>query len=293
MQDAHDTVDDDGHPIAPTRRAPRRPLRISRFLLVTAAVVAAGVTLGSVTTADARPTVDGLPSPSPSVSHPTSSRTLAAPTTAPSFSEDFDTPAAAGGPFAATYADAWQPYPDGMSDKYWSGDVISAHDGVMDVAMDGTRGAAGTFGTREGAWSHVGGTFSVRARASGGDGNGAAFMLWPTSNVWSEGELDFPEGTFQGTVGAFSHAMVPGLERRANGLHTTATWRKWHTYTTVWVPGKSVRYYVDGVLVFADTQYVPTTAHRYMFQIGDHGAPGNLEVDWVRVWSASEGGSQP
>jgi hypothetical protein len=259
-------------------------MNVSRSLLVFVAVVAAAITLGSVSTADARPSAGPLPTPSPSVVTPTPTPTLPAATTAPTFSEDFATPAAAGGQFAATYVDAWQPYPDGMSDKYYSGEVISAHDGVMDVAMDGTHGAAGTFGTQDGAWSHVGGTFSVRARATGGDGNGAAFMLWPTSNVWSEGELDFPEGTFQGTVGAFSHSLVAGQERHANGLHTTATWRQWHTYTTVWVPGESVKYYIDGELVFSDTQYVPTTAHRYMFQIGNHGAPGNLEIDWVRVW---------
>lgn len=290
MQDAHHTVDGDGHP---TPRAPRRPLRVSRFLLVFVAVVAAGVTLGSVSTADARPAIGVRPSPSPATAAPSPVPTLPAAATPPSFSEDFDTDAAAGGQFAATYADAWQPYPDGMSDKYWSGEVISAHDGIMDVAMDGAHGAAGTFGTPDGAWSHVGGTFSVRARATGGDGNGAAFMLWPTSNVWSEGELDFPEGTFQGTVGAFSHAMVPGHEREQNGLHTTATWRQWHTYTTVWVPGDSVKYYVDGKLAFADTEFVPTTAHRYMFQIGNGGLPGNLEIDWVRIWSASEDRPQP
>ncbi|MGU3412069.1 glycoside hydrolase family 16 protein [Microbacterium sp. M1A1_1b] len=289
MQDADHTVNEDGHPTPRADRAPRRRMRVSRFLLVTAAVVAAGVTLGSVSTADARPAIGDRPSPSPSAATPTPTPTLAPPTTAPSFAEDFDTNAASGGQFAATYANAWQPYPDAMSNKYYSGEVISAHDGIMDVAMDGTRGAAGTFGTQQGAWSHVGGTFSVRARATGGDDNGAAFMLWPTSNVWSEGELDFPEGTFQGTVGAFSHAMTPGQERHQNGLHTTATWRTWHTYTTVWVPGESVKYYVDGTLVFADTQYVPTTAHRYMFQIGNKGEPGNLEIDWVRIWSATGG----
>lgn len=266
-------------------------MRVSRFLLVLTAVVAAAVTLGSVSTADARPSPDGVLEAAPSTTTPTPDPTPTLPPepTPPTFSEDFDTPAAAGGQFAATYADAWQPYPDGMSDKYWSGQVISAHDGIMDVAMDGRRGAAGTFGTPDGAWSHVGGTFSVRARALGGDGNGAAFMLWPTSNVWSEGELDFPEGTFQGTVGAFSHAMVPGLERHANGLHVSATWRQWHTYTTVWKPGESVEYYVDGALVYTDTEFVPTTEHRYMFQIGDTGAPGNLQIDWVRVWSPTGG----
>lgn len=260
-------------------------MKVTRTLLVFSAVIAAAVTLGAVTTADARTWAGDPASPAPTLAGaPTPTPTPPAGGAAPTFSEDFDTPAAAGGQFAATYAGSWQPYPDGMSGKYWSGEVISAHDGIMDVAMDGKRGAAGTFGTPDGAWSHVGGTFSVRARASGGDDNGAAFMLWPTSNVWSEGELDFPEGTFQGTVGAFSHSMVPGQERNAIGLHTDATWRQWHTYTTEWIPGVSVRYFVDGELVLTVTKHVPTTAHRFMFQIGDYGKPGHLEIDWVKTW---------
>ncbi|WP_144765428.1 glycoside hydrolase family 16 protein [Curtobacterium sp. 9128] len=264
----------------PHHQSPARPTKVARALLVLATVVAASVVLGTVTTADARSWVGDPASPAPTVV----ATTPPGEGTAPTFSEDFDTPAAAGGQFAATYADAWQPYPDGMGDKYWSGPLVSAHDGVMDVALDGSRGAAGTFGTPDGAWSHVGGTFSVRARATGGDGNGAAFMLWPTSNVWSEGELDFPEGDLDGTVGAFSHKMVPGQEWQAEGLHTDATWRQWHTYTTEWIPGVAVRYSVDGVIVLTVTKDVPTTAHRYMFQVGDVGAPGHLEIDWVRIW---------
>jgi hypothetical protein len=196
------------------------------------------------------------------------------------FSETFDTDAPAG-QFASTYSDGWQPYPDGMSGKYYSGQVISAHDGVMDVTLDGKRGAAGTFGTPDGAWSHVGGTFSIRAKALGGDGNGAAVMLWPTSNVWSDGELDYPEGNFDGAPNAFNHSMVKGQEASAQQVSTGVTWRDWHTYTTDWEPGQYVRYYVDGDLIGTVTHDVPTTAHRYMFQLGNYGQPGHFLIDWV------------
>ncbi|QKS11866.1 glycoside hydrolase family 16 protein [Curtobacterium sp. Csp1] len=265
-----------------------RSTKILRAAIVLTAAALAALTVSAVSSADARPQPHPDGTAVVSGATPTASATPAAPPTGdgpPTFAEDFDTPAAAGGAFATTYAGSWQPYPDGMGGKYWSGPTVSAHDGYMDVAMDGKRGAAGTFGTPDGAWAHTGGVFSVRARAIGGDGNGAAFMLWPMSDRWSDGEVDFPEGNFAGPVGAFVHSTVPGQERQAAGLHTDASWRDWHTYTTVWEPGRTVRFYVDAQLVFEAHDHVPTTPHRYMFQIGDWGAPGHLEIDWVRTWT--------
>ncbi|WP_065959975.1 glycoside hydrolase family 16 protein [Curtobacterium sp. UCD-KPL2560] len=200
------------------------------------------------------------------------------------FREDFTTPAAANGRFAARYQDSWQPYPDGMGDgKYWSGSQVSAHDGVLDVTLSGSRGAAGTFGTKRGAWSNVGGSFSVRAKAVGADGNGAAFILWPTSNVWSEGELDFPEGDFDAEPWAHHHSMTPGNEVQAVSAGTGVSWRQWHTYTIQWIPGKSVTYLVDGRVLQTVTRDVPTTPHRFMFQTGNWGKAGHLTIDWVSM----------
>lgn len=199
------------------------------------------------------------------------------------FFEDFTTPAASGGQFAATYANAWQAYDEGTSDKYYSGALISAHDGVMDVAMNGTQGAAGVFGPPATAWAQTGGTFSIRMKVEGGRGNGTAVMLWPTSNDASEGELDYPEGGFSGKPDVFHHSMVPGHADKAYRILTDASWKDWHTYTTVWVPGKSVSYFLDGVLLETVTESVPTTPHRYTFQIGNTGKPGHVLIDWVSI----------
>lgn len=199
------------------------------------------------------------------------------------FFEDFTTPAASGGQFAATYANAWQAYDEGTSDKYYSGALISAHDGSMDVAMNGTQGAAGVFGPPATAWAQTGGTFSIRMKVEGGRGNGTAVMLWPTSNDASEGELDYPEGGFSGKPDVFHHSMVPGHADKAYRILTDASWKDWHTYTTVWVPGKSVSYFLDGVLLETVTESVPTTPHRYTFQIGNTGKPGHVLIDWVSI----------
>jgi hypothetical protein len=200
------------------------------------------------------------------------------------FREDFSTAAAANGPFARTYANAWQPYPDGTSGIYSSSTQVSARDGYMDVKLDGARGAAGTFGTPNGAWSHVGGKFSVRAKAEGGTGNGAAFMLWPSSNVWSDGEIDYPEGNFESTPMAFQHSMTPGWEAHSTNISTGVSWRQWHTYSVEWIPGRSVTYLVDDKIVRTVTVDVPTAPHRYMFQVGNWGGSGHLDIDWVSTY---------
>jgi hypothetical protein len=200
------------------------------------------------------------------------------------FRQDFSTAAAANGQFARTYANAWQPYPDGTSGIYSSSSQVSARDGYMDVKLDGVHGAAGTFGTPNGAWSHVGGKFSVRAKADGGTGNGAAFMLWPSSNVWSDGEIDYPEGNFESTPMAFQHSMTPGQEGNSTMVSSGVTWRTWHTYSVEWIPGKSVTYLVDDRVVRTVTVDVPRTPHRYMFQVGNWGQSGHLDIDWVSTY---------
>ncbi|GAA3331760.1 glycoside hydrolase family 16 protein [Curtobacterium albidum] len=235
-------------------------------VLLTAVLVAAPLTTGSVAQA-------GTPA------KPTGTFTQ-------TFREDFTTPAAADGPFAKRYANAWQPYPDGMGDgKYWSGSQVSAHEGVLDVTLDGKHGAAGTFGTQRGAWDYVGGTFTVRARATGGDGNGAAFIVWPKSNVWADGEMDFPEGNFDQVPYAFHHSMTPGKEASAIAVSTKASWRDWHTYSVQWIPGRSVTYSMDGRVLQTVTRDVATTPHRFMFQTGNWGKKGHLYIDWVTIAS--------
>lgn len=197
-----------------------------------------------------------------------------------SFVEDFTTDAVTG-LVSRLYPQSWQPYPDGTSGIYAPSKTVSVHDGVMDVALGTGAGAAGTFGSSAGAWDHVGGSFSVRAKATGGDGNGAAFMLWPTSGTWSDGEIDFPEGNFEDSPSAFHHSMTPGKEADRVQIGTGVSWRDWHTYTVDWVPGESVTYSVDGKVLDTVTHDVPTTPHRFMFQVGNWGDQGNLLIDWV------------
>jgi hypothetical protein len=201
-----------------------------------------------------------------------------------SFTENFATATAANGTMAKTYSNSWQPYPDATGNMWWSGSQVSTAGGVMDVKLDGKRGAAGTFGTPSGAWGNVGGKFTVRARATGGTGNGAAFILWPTSNVWSEGEIDYPESNFETSPMLHQHSMVRGTESAATSLSTRVSWRDWHTYSIEWIPGDRVTYLLDGKVIGVVKKNVPKTPHRYMFQVGNWGAAGHLYIDYVTMY---------
>lgn len=224
--------------------------------------------------------------------------------------ESFDTTAAAGtssGQFMNVYANSFQPYTDGGTvgaGAMYPSQMISAHDGVMDVYSDGLKASAGSWGSAANAYDRIGGRFSIRMKALGMFGNGPAFMLWPSDTdkgTWAFGEIDFPESTsgrggyegFQNAPYIHHHKMVVGQEKDAQDVPLGVSWREWHVYTVEWFPpGKgltpatgNVRYYVDGVEVFNSTIDIPTTVHRWCFQIGDWGTPGNIYIDWVAMSS--------
>lgn len=222
--------------------------------------------------------------------------------------EDFNTPAPSGtgtSSFLNVYANSIQPY-DESAPQYQQRSLLSAHDSVLDIAMNGTQGAAFAFGTPANANSWIGGRFSMRAKAIGAWGNGPAVMIWPASTKdgpWSDGEIDFPESVsgegdpikgFQDSPWIHHHRMNQDMNL-AQDVNLGVSWRDWHVYTAEWYPpGKgpnpstgTVIYYVDNVEVYRTTQDVPNTVHRYMVQVGWYGAPGNMYIDWARIDSVN------
>lgn len=232
---------------------------------------------------------------------------VAAPTTDPAgftrlMTENFDTAAAAGtgaGQFMTVYANSFQPYDE--ASPYFPRAMNSAHDGVLDITLDGTRGSAGSFGSPSNYFNRLGGRFAMRAKAIGGIGNGPAFMLWPSSGVWADGEVDFPESVsssggqygFQDSPWIHQHSMVVGSEANAQDVNLGVSWRDWHVYAVEWKPGTSanvggsLKYYVDDVLVYTSTTDIPFTTHRFMYQVGNYGGAGHLYIDWVTISTLS------
>lgn len=247
----------------------------------------------------------------------TSSMPGALPGFTPVFAEDFLT-AAAIGSFQSVYGADTTGYPDGFVDTqtnqtparrgfYYPSKVLSAIEGVtgttgiMDYyvhseVLNGTRAflvANSTPGP-----SQAGGRWSWRMRADTIAGYKIANLLWPTSETWAEGELDFPEGSLGGPWFINHHSMTPGSESDmpySFGLGTIGD--VWHTYTLEWLPGVAVRYYVDDVRVLTATRDIPTTAHDLRLQVETNigGADpsttvsGHVQYDWITVHALVNG----
>jgi hypothetical protein len=200
--------------------------------------------------------------------------------------EDFTTDAATGS-FQDTYANSWCGYEEGTGGKYFNNALISAHDGIMDIALNGTQGAAGSFGPPETCWGDTYGRYSIKFKAEGAEGNGTAMMVWPSSDVWGDGEIDFPEGNLDGTFHAYQHPLNCSDCSSSVNADSNTTFADWHVATTEWSPA-GVNYYVDGELIMATTDDNPSTDHRWTIQVApveDNAQPGHLLIDWVSSYS--------
>lgn len=212
----------------------------------------------------------------------------------PSVREDFSKDVPVGQFASSAYADEWTVYPDGWHDTSGVGTyapkrVLSTADGNLrfDMHSDGEDflGAAllakQTNGQRYGR-------YSIRWRADPVTGYGLAFLLWPDSGQWpDDGEIDFPEGSLDGTIHAYAHYASP--DGGQDNFNTDTTMQDWHTSVLEWTPD-AITFYLDGRLVGQSTEQVPQSPMHLVLQTGTAGsdepprdARGFIEVDWVHV----------
>jgi hypothetical protein len=175
------------------------------------------------------------------------------------------------------------------------------------------------------AWPHngqLGGRYSVDVKISGAIPRyKQAFLLWPDSGNWNEGELDFPEGGYDSvdnSVTAFSHKVVnPNITSNCSSntyrhspsdtpVNTGSKWGAdtWHTYVMEWVPSNGNTddaqnpgrwsTFVDGALIHETTNpsCIPSKPMHWVLQIETAiggAAPaaataGTVSIDNVRIW---------
>lgn len=248
------------------------------------------------------PTPVPTPTPAPSTSVPKGDITSNGTTWTPVMTQDF-TANAATGEVPTKYNNSFPVYPDGTGDgKYLPGQTLSVHDSMLDLNLkhigNVDAGAAGQFIQPNGEWAYTGGRFDIRFKASGNPaGYGAAFMLWPENNNWGEGEIDFPEGELTSKTNLYQHALGANPYDKTLQAEGLTNWSDWHTATVEWLPGKTLRYYMDGKLVGQETnpKNVPTTPHAWVVQAAAmdqsaNGAPdasnGHLYIDWAVAYAA-------
>jgi hypothetical protein len=213
------------------------------------------------------------------------------------FLDDFTTPAPLGTfPTSPAYANRWAAYGDGPDTsgvgRYAASRVLSVSNGALDMYMhteNGTPLGAAVLPLYDGKWSgQAYGRFSVRFRADSMRAYGAAFLLWPNSDVWNDGEIDFPEGNFDETIAVHDHC-VGDAARSCWDKDTGTTWTDWHTSTIEWRPG-AVSFFLDGKLLGTSTSS-PTARMHLVLQTGTSGqlpaatTAGHVQIDWVSIWS--------
>lgn len=201
---------------------------------------------------------------------------------------------------------------------------VSAHDGMLDLwahhdatgaVLDG--GVLFPISGAPGAWGYdqVGGRYSVRFKVDDPTvvGYRAQFVLWPQSNVYADGETDFPQGNTNGPIGWASHESQNPLGKNDLGTtvnpannasgSTTGAFDVWHIATIEWTPAVYsgtarlatglVSFYLDGVLVGSDTSDIPYKARHWALQVETQltgGAPipaaaVHVLVDWAAAWA--------
>jgi len=226
-----------------------------------------------------------------------------------SYGQDFTRPAARG-QFSKVYGSSWAGYTGIRNDTSRNGSyrpdkVLSVADGVLDMSL-GHDAATGLYnvaapfpqppaGVNGGSIDYLGMRSTIRFKSTKAmPGYKVAWMLWPKSWNWKDGEIDFPEASLDNQIWGFSHQADNGRP------HLNAMWTRsastmheggWHTATTEWVPGKSVEFFLDGASVGRTTDHVPTKPMHWTLQTETElstkppakSTRGHILVDWLTV----------
>lgn len=228
------------------------------------------------------------------------------------FTDDFTSGNVPVGSFPGSYGTKWSVgYGDNVPDTagkqgrpsmYMPSKVLSIQNGVMNMFLHSENGkslgAAPMPKVNKQTWPYNGqlyGKWTVRFKADAIHGFKTAWLLWPDSGEWEDGEIDFPEGDLDGTISAFSHCANVG-NPQGNCIYgsTTARYTSWHTASIEWIPGR-VTFILDGQTIATGTNSVPNESMHYVMQtescfggLSDcplAGTSSNLQVDWISVYT--------
>jgi len=282
-------------PDGPPRSRLRRT-RSLRLLGALAGVVVVGVSVGVAVTSPSVSGSDGSSAVDPPAMpvDPTAMPVGNLPGWRQIFVDDFSTDVPLGSFPGTAYGGRWSGY-EGQRDTSGEGTytnqwTVSVHDGVMDIYLrteNGTPLVAAPQPRLPGRYGQTYGRYSVRFRADPVPGYKTAWLLWPDSDQWADGEIDWPEGPLSGDMYAANLRVgSPGVFDLTTG--GVATYGNWHIATTEWTP-QAVVFFLDGREIGRSTS-VPTTPMHWILQTEtDHGRPpadaaGHVEVDWVAVY---------
>lgn len=212
--------------------------------------------------------------------------------------EDFLTDIPMGGVRAALRAKGWEFY-DGFKDTkkvglYSTDRTALTDDGNLIINLRTDAGQPLAFCALPTAWNgQLYGRYEVRFRTDTVPGFKIAWLLWPKSGVWTEGEVDFPEAGLGGNIWGFNHKLGNPSQNQMwvdSGVKTTG----WHTAVIEWTP-KKLAFILDGKEIRSTVSVpdIPKTPMRWTLQCEtnlegtaiDPNVSGNIEIAYVRVHS--------
>lgn len=211
------------------------------------------------------------------------------------FTDDFTTDVPRGS-FPGSYARKWGAY-SGHGDTFGGGvynpDIISTDNGKMDLYLNKQNGkgqVSAPVPMVNGEWnSQTYGKYTVRFRSDALPGYRTAWLLWPSSGKWKEGEIDFPEGALNGSIEGYNHC-IGNPSVNCSWAKTGVSYTSWHTASVEWTPS-AVSMYLDGKRVMYSTSAIPSTPMRWVLQTESTTSDtsrmtknGHLEIDWVTMY---------
>lgn len=222
-------------------------------------------------------------------------------------SEDFNTPASLGS-FAQVYPnwagyDTWRDTsrdlgrPTVSQGLYNSATTTSVSGGVLDEYIH-TEGSTpqvvgltppinGTSNTQ------TYGRYAIRFRSDSIPGYKLAWLLWPDSDDWTQGEVDFPEGGLGDEIDGFSHDTTGNPSANAWSVSTGASMSDWHTVVIEWSPG-TLTFELDGkswsttkasAIPKNPMSWVLQTETQLSATAPSKTASGHVQIDWIAAWS--------
>jgi beta-glucanase (GH16 family) len=202
------------------------------------------------------------------------------------------------GQFPAAVSNKWSAYADGSHDTTGNGtyepsQVVSIQNGVMNLYLhtqNGVHMVAAPMPVINRSMTY--GRYEVRFKADQIPGYKTAWLLWPDSNNWSEGEIDFPEGNLNSTISAYMH--YKGNPQSHDAYSTSAYYNTWHTAVLQWTPS-AVTFTLDGQVIgeSTNTSVIPSTPMHWVLQTETQlwggppsdSAAGNVEIAWVTAYA--------
>lgn len=139
------------------------------------------------------------------------------------------------------------------------------------------------------------GRYDVRYRYATTDITGyrSAWLLWPDSQNWGDGEIDFAEYQREtpSPVSAAMHRACGTTPCPYDYADRSVDPLGWHTATAIWSPGE-VRTFIDGHPLTVSKDEVPDKPMHLILQAeasstGVRATPGDtvgIEVDWVSIY---------